>query len=91
MERGVIRSRAKPTDLFARGSPRQTLGCTSTICCDKTGTLTTNQMSVCELVLPKLGAANGKFFPLAWRAMTVEGTSFDFTAGRVVSVLVLAG
>ena len=64
----------------------QTLGCTSTICCDKTGTLTTNQMSVRELVLPAPcamgggggGGGEGKYMP-SWRAMEVQGTSFDFT------------
>lgn len=37
----------------------QTLGCTSVICSDKTGTLTTNQMSVCRMFVVKNAGSNG--------------------------------
>ena len=38
----------------------ETLGCTSVICSDKTGTLTTNQMSVCRMFILKGSSSDPK-------------------------------
>ncbi|XP_055023647.2 sarcoplasmic/endoplasmic reticulum calcium ATPase 2 isoform X2 [Misgurnus anguillicaudatus] len=50
----------------------ETLGCTSVICSDKTGTLTTNQMSVCRMFI--LDKADGENCSL--KEFTISGSTY---------------
>ncbi|XP_024982102.1 calcium-transporting ATPase 4, endoplasmic reticulum-type-like [Cynara cardunculus var. scolymus] len=54
----------------------ETLGCTTVICSDKTGTLTTNQMAVTKLVAMG-NRAN------AVRSFIVEGTTYNPSDGKI--------
>uniref|UniRef100_A0A8C2DLA9 Calcium-transporting ATPase n=1 Tax=Cyprinus carpio TaxID=7962 RepID=A0A8C2DLA9_CYPCA len=53
----------------------ETLGCTSVICSDKTGTLTTNQMSVCRMFI--VDQANGNSCSLKEFTITVCWPTFN--------------
>jgi P-type Ca2+ transporter type 2C len=67
------RKMAKKNIIIRKLSSLETLGCTSVICTDKTGTLTTNQMTVTSLVTFAPQNDNGNVMS---QERTVEGNSY---------------
>ena len=74
------RKMAKRNSIVRKLPAVETLGCTSVICSDKTGTLTTNQMSVRRVVVLGSGNVGDAGF---LRSFDVTGSSYNPSDGAV--------
>ncbi|MEW5768068.1 MAG: HAD-IC family P-type ATPase [bacterium] len=72
-----VQRMAKRNVLIKQLSSVETLGCTDVICTDKTGTLTTNQISVCKIFI------NQKVINISGSSYQPKGEFFDDQEQRI--------
>ncbi len=86
-----VQRMAKRGSLIKKLSSVETLGCTTVICTDKTGTLTQNEMTVSDLWLPgrKLSVTGVGYAPDGKFLADGKDAAIDPAARRVLSVAAL--